>query len=134
MADANKVPVPGKVQKDKNNNKKFKIEKGDQPHEVDVEVEIADAGEYEVEKLRMEGLPTHIDNIQIRWFNNFSIKKKGGGYIDQRYKVTIPGLAGRGSSRLVIYNGKGVLYYYEGTIDGDTFELTDGDPGAGSAP
>ena len=134
MADENKVTVPGKVQKDKNNNKKFKVEKGDQPNEVDIEIEVVDDGDYEVDKLQMQGLPTQINGTAIRWFNNFSIKHKGGGYINQRYKVTIPGLSNRGSSRLVIYNGKGVLSYYEGTIVGDTFELTDGDPGVGSSP
>jgi hypothetical protein len=134
MADEKQRPVPGKVQKDKNNRKKFKVEKGDQPDEVDVEIDVVDDGDYEVEKLQVQGLPTHIDNIRIHWFNNFSVKHKGGDFINQRYKVTIPGLSNRGSSRLVIYDRKGGLYYYQGTIEGDTFELMDGDPSAGQAP
>ena len=131
MAEQNKVVVPGKVQKD--SNRKFKIRK-DKTDEVDVDVEILEDGNYEVDKLSIDGLPTHMfDGTAIRWLNNFSIKKNGQ-YINQRYKVTIPGLSARGNSRLVIFDGNGDPYYYTGAIVNDTFELTDGDPGTGMAP
>jgi guanyl-specific ribonuclease Sa len=95
------------------------------------------AGSYEVEKLEVKGLPDKIDGTKIRWFNNFSIRHKGGGYVKQKYKVTITGLSNRGKSRLVIYSDTHdpKLYYYdESKIQGDTFELDDGDPGSGQAP
>ena len=131
MANQNKVVVPGKVQKD--SNRKFKIKK-DKTDEVDVDVEILEDGNYDVEKLSVDGLPTKMyDDTSIRWLNNFSIKKNGQ-YINQRYKVTIPGLSNRGNSRLVIFDGNGDPYYYTGAIVNDTFELTDGDPATGMAP
>ena len=131
MADQNKVIVPGKVQKD--SNRKFKIKK-DKSDEVDVDIEIEEDGDYQVDKFSVDGLPTHMyDGIKIRWLNNFGIKKNGQ-YINQKYKVTIPGLSNRGDSRLVIFDGNGDPYYYTGTITGDTFELTDGDPAGGMAP
>jgi hypothetical protein len=126
-----KVVVSGKVQK--NNSRKFKIQK-DKDTEIDVDVEIEEDGAYEVEKLSIDGLPTHMyDGTPIRWFTNFAIKKNGQ-YINQRYKVKIPGISNLRSSRLVIYDGNGDPYYYTGSIVDDTFELTDGDPGIGSGP
>ena len=131
MADQNKVVVPGKVQKD--SSRKFKIKK-DKTDEVDVDVEILEDGNYDVEKLSVDGLPAKMyDDTSIRWLNNFSIKKNEQ-YINQRYKVTIPGLSNRGNSRLVIFDGNGDPYYYTGAIVNDTFELTDGDPATGMAP
>lgn len=127
----NKVVVPGKV--DKSSNRNFKIRK-DKASEVDVDVEIEEDGDYTVEKLSVDGLPEKMyDGTIIRWLTNFAIKKNGQ-YINQRFKVTIPGLSNRGTSRLVIFDGNGNPYYYTGDIVGDTFELTDGDPAGGMAP
>jgi len=131
MADQNKVVIPGKVQKD--SNRKFKIKK-DKTSEVDADVEILEDGDYQVDKLSVDSLPTHMyDGYPIRWFNNFSIKKNGQ-YINQKYKITIPGISNMGSSRLVIFDGNGNPYYYTGAIANDTFEMTDGDPGVGGSP
>ncbi|HRQ24860.1 MAG TPA: hypothetical protein PLF42_15645 [Anaerolineales bacterium] len=121
----NKVVVAGKV--NKLNGRKFKIDKGG-TSEVDVTVEIIEDGQYVVEKLSIEGLPSEMhDGKPIHWFNNFAIKAKGR-YINQRYRVTVPGI---GKSQLVIYDGNGDPYYYTGKIENDTFELTDGDPAIG---
>ena len=131
MADQNKVVVPGKVQKD--SNRKFKIKK-DKASEVDTDVEILEDGDYEVDKLSVDGLPANMyDGNPIRWFNNFSIKKNGQ-YINQKYKITIAGISNMGSSRLVIFDGNGDPYYYTGAIVNDTFEMTDGDPGVCGSP
>lgn len=131
MANQNKVVVPGKVQKD--NNRKFKIKK-DKDSEVDLDIEIEADGDYVVEKLSADGLPTTMhDGTPIRWFNNFAIKKNGE-YINQKYKVTIPGISNMGNSKLVVFDGNGDPYYYTGAIVNDTFELTDGDPSVGGAP
>ena len=131
MANQNKVVVPGKVQKD--SNRKFKIKK-DKNWEVDVDIEIEEDGTYEVDKLSVDGLPASMhDGNAIKWFNNFAIKKNGQ-YINQKYKVTIPGISNMGNSKLVIFDGNGDPYYYTGAIVNDTFELTDGDPGVGGAP
>jgi hypothetical protein len=131
MADQNKVVIPGKVQKD--SNRKFKIKK-DKTSEVDADVEILEDGDYQVDKLSVDSLPTHMyDGYSIRWFNNFSIKKNGQ-YINQKYKITIPGISNMGNSRLVIFDGNGNPYYYTGAITNDTFEMTDGDPGVGGSP
>ncbi len=127
----NKVVIPGRVQK--NSSKNFKIKK-DKDSEVDVDIEIDEDGAYEVDKLSVDGLPANMyDNTPIRWFNNFAVRKNGQ-YINQRYKITVPGLSNRGSSRLVIFDGNGDPYYYTGAIVGDTFEMTDGDPAVGGAP
>ena len=127
----NKVVVAGKVQQ--TNSKKFKIKK-DKDSEVDVDVEIDEDGAYEVDKLSIEGLPTNMnDGTAINWFNNFAVKKNGQ-YINQRYKVTIPGVSNIAPSRLVIFDGNGDPYYYTGAISNDTFELTDGDPAIGKGP
>ena len=131
MAAQNKTVVPDKVQK--NSNKKFKIKK-DKRSEVDIDIEIEEDGTYEVEKLSIDGLPTHMnDGISITWFNNFGIKKNGQ-YINQKYKITIPGISDMGNSRLVIFDGNGDPYYYTGAIVDNTFELTDGDPAVGRGP
>ena len=99
MADQSKVVVPGKVQKD--SNRKFKIKK-DKASEVDVDIEIEEDGDYQVDKFSVDGLPTEMyDGTSIRWFNNFGIKKNGQ-YINQKYKITIPGLVNLlGKSKLV---------------------------------
>jgi hypothetical protein len=127
----NKVVIAGKV--DKTNNKKFRIRK-DKNTEIDVDVDIDEEGDYAVDKLSVDGLPTTMnDGTAIRWFNNFAIKKNGQ-YINQRFKVTIAGISNMGNSRLVIFDGNGNPYYYTGDIVNDTFELTDGDPAVGGAP
>jgi hypothetical protein len=124
----NKIVVPGKV--DRLSNKKFKIKK-DKASEIDADIDIVEDGEFEVEKLSVEGLPTKMpDGIAIRWFNNFAIKKKKQ-YIRQRYFVTIAGLS---SARVVICGSDGEPYYYEGPVKDDTLELTDGDPAVGGSP
>ena len=131
MANQNKVVVSGKVQK--NNRKSFKIKKH-KDHEVDVDIEIDDDGDYEVDKLSVDGLPTAMhDGNPITWFNNFAIKKNGQ-HINQKYKVKIAGISNMGKSRLVIFDGNGDPYYYTGAIVDDAFELTDGDPATGKAP
>lgn len=131
MANQEKNVVQGKVQKE--NSRRFKIRK-DKDSEVDVDIEILEEGEYQVDKLSVDGLPTHMyDGNPIQWFNNFAIQKNGQ-YINQRYRVTIPGISNLGKSRLVIFDGNGDPYYYTGAIVDDTFELTDGDPATGSAP
>lgn len=127
----NKVVVQGKVQQE--NSKKFKIKK-DKDAEVDVDIEIDEDGTYEVDKLSIDGLPTHMnDGTAITWFNNFAVKKNGQ-YINQRYKVKILGVSNIAPSRLVIFDGNGDPYYYTGAIVDDTFELTDGDPAIGRGP
>lgn len=132
MANQEKNVIQGKVQKE--NNRKFKIKK-DKDSEVDVDVEILEDGDYQVEKLSTDGLPTNMyDRNTIHWYNNFAIQKNGQ-YINQKYKVTILELANRGNSRLVIFDGNGDPYYYTGAIQNNTtFELTDGDPAVGIAP
>lgn len=132
---AKQASVPGKVQK--LSKTRFKIE-ADGPGEVDVDLDLLVDGNYEVDKLETTTLPTNMpppENTPIRWFNNFSIKQDGQ-YINQRYLVTIPGLVTLlGKSKLVIYSDTHdpKLYDY-GAITGDTFELTDGDPGSGGSP
>jgi hypothetical protein len=126
----NKVVVPGKVEKDKTNQKRHKI-KAHKSNEADLTIELTGEGEYEVEKLSVDGLPTAMtDGNPIRWLNNFHIKKNGQ-HIKERFLVTIPNIE---SSRLVIYDSNGIPYYYTGEIKNNTFELTDGDPAVGRAP
>jgi hypothetical protein len=129
----NKVIIPGKV--DRIHSKKFKVRK-DKGSEIDADIEIlnstgVDNSGYEVEKLSIDGLPEKIDGRTIRWLNNFAIKKNGA-YINQRYTVTIAGLSS--CEKVVIFDGKGNLSYYQGTVIKDTIELTDGDPGLGGLP
>lgn len=125
----NKVVVPYKVKQDKDNHKKYKIEK-DKTSEADVTIELTGDGNYEVEKLSVDGLPEKIDGTIIRWFNNFIIKKNKQ-VIKEKYFVKIPDL---GKSRLVIIDSKGEPYYFMGEIKDNIIELTDGDPGTGRVP
>jgi hypothetical protein len=111
----------------------FKIKK-DKSSEVDVDIAIEEDGDFVVEKLSVDGLPAQMnDGKGIRWFNNFSIKKNGQ-YINQKYKITVPGASNLGNSKLVIFDGNGDPYYYTGAIVNDTFDFTDGDPAVGAAP
>lgn len=127
----NKVVIKGKVKKE--SNRKFRIEK-DEKNEIDVDIDIQEDGDYEVEKLSIEGLPARMDDGNpIRWFNNFAIKKNGQ-YIKQRYTVKIAGISRIAPSRLVILDSNGQPYYYTGPIVNDTFEMTDGDPATGGSP
>jgi hypothetical protein len=126
----NKVIVPGKVEKEKSNPKKYKIKK-EKGTESDIEVEVLGDGDYDVEKLSVDGLPGKMpDGSVIRWFNNFSIKKNGQ-VIKEKYFVAIPD--GK-ESRLIIIDSKGEPYYYAGEIKNNIIELTDGDPGTGWTP
>jgi hypothetical protein len=126
----NKVVVPNKVEKDKKNQKIHKI-KAHRKDESDLTIELIGEGNYEVEKLSVEGLPAIMtDGKPIRWLNNFYIKKNGQ-HINERFFVTIPHIE---SSQLVIYDGNGNPYYYTGEIKNNTFELTDGDPAVGRVP
>jgi hypothetical protein len=126
----NKTPIPGKVEKDKANPKKFKV-KADKGSESDINIEVTGDGSYDVEKLSVDDLPKNMpDGNPIRWFNNFRIKKSGE-VIKEKYFVKIPDLGG---SRLVIIDSKGVPYYFADEIKDNTFELTDGDPGTGRTP
>ena len=125
----NKVVVKGKVKKE--SNKKYLIKK-DKSSESDITIEIADDGTYDVKKLSINGLPSKMhDGNQIRWINNFAIKKNGE-YINQIYHVTLPPV---GTSKVIIYDGNGDPYYYTGEVkNGTTIELTDGDPAIGAFP
>ena len=121
-----KVVIQGKVEK--KDNKKFKV-KAHKNDEVDIDIEIDDDGDYEVEKLSVDGLPETIEDKPIKWLNNFAIKK-AGNYINQRYKVKIPGL-GSGRVVLVDNNSHGNPYFYTGPVEDDTLILSDGDPAIG---
>jgi hypothetical protein len=134
MANQKKVVIKGKAQKDSADRRKFRIQKG-KDTEVDIDLEVEEDGEYEVDKLSLDGLPTHMkDGTSIQWFNNFAIKKNGK-YIKQKFKVTVPGLStSLENSRLVVFDGKGDPYYYPGDITGDSFTLTNGDPAIGKGP
>jgi len=135
MANPKQV-ILGKVQK--NNKKQFKIQKH-KDTEVDVDIDIEEDGEYEVEKLSVDGLPATMDDgTLIRWLNNFSIKKDGN-YINQSFKVKIAGISALKAAKknLVIWDGNtnnGKPWIYSGDILDDTIELTDGDPGIGNTP
>lgn len=137
MAKQNKVS--GKVQNKGNGN--YKIDKGNGPNEVDVDIDLHGSNNYEVDKLETDTLPKTIDGpdgnpVFIRWFNNFSIKENGK-YIKKKYTVKIDQLQAKlKGGKLVIYSDTHTppLYYYDGTINGDMFELEDGDPSTGAAP
>lgn len=135
---AQKTVIADKVQKDKTSNKKFKIKKH-HASEVDVDIEIVEDGDYVVEKLSIDDLPTVMnDGTAIRWFNNFAIKKNGN-YINQSFKVSVAGLSAVRSAnkKVVIFDGNtnnGKPFVFEGDIANDTLELTDGDPAIGSSP
>lgn len=144
MPNPNKTVIPGKAQKDNNSNKKFKIKKKDDVpgmpnNEVDIEIEIEDDGDYTVEKLSTDDLDTHLaDGTEIKWFNNFAVKK-GDSYINQPYKIKVPGISSlRASNRnLVIQDGNshnGKAYIFTGAITDDTIDFSDGDPAIGVAP
>lgn len=128
----NKNVIPGKI--DRLSKKNFKIQK-DRASEIDADIEIMEDGDYEVEKLSTEGLPTHMgDGTSIRWFTNFAIKKNGQ-YINQRYFVTIAGLSSPKSKVVILdRSSKDAPYYYTGKVVNDTIELTDGDPSVGGGP
>ena len=121
-----KVVINDKVEKQ--GSEKFKV-KAHKKGEVDIEIDIEDDGDFEVEKLSVDDLPSTIDGNLIQWLNNFAIKK-AGNYINQRYKVKIPGL---GKKRVVIIdnNSHDKPYYYTGPVVDDTIELSDGDPAIG---
>lgn len=128
----NKTVIAGKASRDKTNGKKFKIAK-DKAHEHDLTIELTGEGEYEVEKLSLEGLPeAMVDGNPIRWFNSFYIKKNGQ-FINERFYVTLPP-KDKSEARLVIFDGNGNPYYYTGNINNSRIELTDGDPAVGWAP
>ena len=138
MAKQNKVS--GKVQNKGNGN--YKIDKGNGPDEVDVDIDLKGSNNFEVDKLETDTLPKTIEDpdtkkpVAIRWFNNFSIKENGK-YIKKKYTVKIDQLQAKlGNGKLVIYSDTHTppLYYYDGTINGDSFDLDDGDPGAGAGP
>jgi hypothetical protein len=123
-----KVIIQGKVEK--KDKKKFKI-KAHKPTEIDVDIEILDDGDYQVDKLSVDELPATMGDgkTAIKWLNNFSIKK-GKDFINQPYKVTIPGLGNR-PVVIIDNNSKGNPYYFSGSVTNDTIELSDGDPGIG---
>ena len=122
-----KVVIQDKVEKQ--SKKKFKVKAHKMDEEVDIEIDIEDDGDYEVEKLSIDNLISTIDGKPITWLNNFAIKK-ANDYINQRYKVKIPGLSGK---KVVIIdnNSHGNPYYYTGPVVNDTIELSDGDPAIG---
>ncbi len=122
-----KVIVQGKVEKKSNKKYKIKAEKKD---EVDIEIDIEEDGAYEVEKLSIDGLPAELNGKPITWLNNFAIKKSGS-YINQRYKVKVPGI-GNKSVVILDNNSHGVPYVYTGPVVDETIELSDGDPGIGT--
>lgn len=127
-----KVVIKGKVKKE--SNKKYEIEK-DKSSESNVTIDLTSDGDYEVEKLSLDDLPTTMpDGNPIRWFTNFVIKnKKDGKPIKEKYSMTIP--SDRGKSRLVICDSSGIPYYYdESKIKDNKIELTDGDPAGGFSP
>jgi hypothetical protein len=127
----NKVVVPNKVERYKNNKKKHWI-RAHKSDEADLTIELTGADGYEVEKLSVDSLPDRMpDGTLIRWLNNFHIKKNGQ-HIKEQYWVTIPKL--EKTSRLVILGSEGDPYYYTGEITNNTFELTDGDPAIGKGP
>lgn len=122
-----KFVIANKVEK--HGNKKFKV-KAHKNTEVDADIEIADDGDYQVDKLSVDGLPaTMSDGKSITWLNNFAIKK-GDNYINQPYRVSISGL-GRGRVVILDNNCNGSPYYFTGAVNNDTIELSDGDPGIG---
>jgi len=144
MPNPNKNVIPGKVQKDNSSNKKFKIKKKDDVpgkpnNEVDIEIEIEDDGDYTVEKLSTDDLDTHLaDGTEIKWFNNFAIKK-GNDYINQPYKIKVSGISAlkTAGKNIVLQDGNshgGKAYIFTGPITDDTIDFSDGDPGVGMSP
>ena len=139
MAYTKKI-VGGKVQK--NNNRNFRVKK-DKDSEVDIDIEIEVDGDYVVEKLSLDDLPSTVvdggQTMNVVWHNNFSIKK-GADYINQKFKVKLPNAKAlvNAGKKIVIFDGNsnnGKPFIFPGDVaDDDTFELTDGDPAIGSAP
>jgi hypothetical protein len=138
-----KKPIAGKV--DKLGKGSFKIKK-DKTTEDDIDINITDVGEndFEAEKLSLDNLPSKLDpddpnSPSITWVNNFVIKFKNGGPINQSYTAKIPGSSAwksQGKS-LVLFDGNthgGKPWLYPSTIVDDTIELTDGDPAVGRSP
>ena len=127
-----------------------KAEKKDKKYKVkqnkDIEIEIVAPGteEYDVDLLAFTDLPSTVEDegqsLTIVWYNNFSIKKKDGAYIDQSYKVKLPGAKAlrNDGKKIVIFDGvsnEGKPYVFKGDVDNDdTFELKKGDPAVGAAP
>jgi len=124
----NKVIIQGKVEK--KDKKKFKV-KAHKSTELDADIEIVDDGDFIVDKLSVDELPAKMNDgkTDIHWLNNFAIKK-GKDYINQTYRVTIPGLGNR-PVVIVDNNSNGNPYYFTGPVVDDTIELSDGDPGIG---
>jgi len=123
--------------------KKFKVDKGTNKDEKDVEIDINSAGPddvFLVEKLGMSNLEPKIGDEDIVWFNNFQIKKESTNEpINQNYKVKIIGLSywRTGNRKIVIQDGNvnnGKPYVFTGDLTDDTIELSDGDPGVGGSP
>lgn len=140
-----KKPLTGKVTKSeekKNGRKKikFKVKKDKADNrEVDIEIDVDEnnTDDFTVESYSTDDLPATITNpngstTTITWFNNFAVKKNGS--YDVAYKATIPGISNLGKSRLVIYYGSGDPQYFDGSIENDTIELTNGDPATGKGP
>ena len=138
-----KKPVDGKV--DKFGRGRFKIKK-EKASEEDIDIDVIDVGEndFEAQKLSLDDLPTQLDpndpaSPSITWVNNFVIKFKNGGPINQSYTVRIPGSStwkSQGKS-LVLFDGNshgGKPWLYPSSIVDDTIELTDGDPAIGKSP
>lgn len=138
-----KKPVDGKV--DKFGKGRFKIKK-EKASEEDIDIDVIDVGEndFEAQKLSLDDLPTQLDpndpaSPSITWVNNFVIKFKNGGPINQSYTVRIPGSStwkSQGKS-LVLFDGNshgGKPWLYPSSIVDDTIELTDGDPAIGKSP
>jgi hypothetical protein len=131
MQKQKKVVVKGKVKKE--GSKKYEIEK-DKSSESNITIELTSDGDYEVERLSVEDLPTAMpDGNSIRWFTNFVIKyKKDGKPIKEKFFMTIPDL---GESNLVICDSSGVPYYFDKSkIINNKIELADGDPAGGFSP
>jgi hypothetical protein len=135
---AKQSKVSGKVQNKGNGN--YKVDKGNGPDEVDVDIDLHGANNYEADTLETDTLPKTMpddpNGSPIRWFNNFSIKENGN-YIKKKYTVTIGNLKEKlGKGKLVIYSETHDpnLYYLDPQPSGDSFDLDDGDPGAGGSP
>ena len=134
---AYKKKSTGKIKK---KDGKYKIK---QNKEIDIEIVDEGTEDFEVDMLDMTDLPPTVQHgdqtLAVTWYNNFSIKK-GGNYINQSFKVKLPGAKTlRDSGKfIVLFDGNsnnGNPYIFTGNIaDDDTFELTDGDPAIGSGP
>jgi len=132
-------------------NKKFKIPKvKGTERDADIEILGDDAdSDFVVQKLSVDGigLPTKYGDDDIVWLNNFAIKKKIPNennidkypFINQRYKIKIAGLSAMRAAgkKILIVDGNSednVPSVFNGAVDNDTIELTDGDPAIGGSP